>query len=172
MAYADLATVQATDPGDPLTAAWCDQVRDNEEFLIDPPFASVFNNAAVSVADNTITALTANSENFDNDALHSTVTNTGRLTVQTEGRYEFTCRVNFAADITDGRRVLQLRKNGGTGITVASHRAVIDGNSQTLSGFLKDAMLAGDYIEVLCLHTAGNALNVTLQEFTAEFITR
>lgn len=172
MAYADLATVQATDPGDPLTAAWCDQVRDNEEFLIDPPFASVFNNTTQSVADNTITLLTANAENFDNDAMHSTVTNTGRLTAQTEGRYEFTCRVNFQADTTEGRRVLQIRKNGGTAITVNSSRAVIDGNSQTLSGFLKDTAIAGDYWEVLCLHTAGNALTVTLQEFTAEFITR
>jgi hypothetical protein len=147
-------------------------LRDNFEFLIDPPACSAFNNTTQSVADATTTTLTANSENFDNDAMHSTVTNTARLTVQTPGRYEFTCRVNFQADITDGRRELILRKNGTTSVIVNATRAIVDGTSMTISGFLKDTMIAGDYYECRVSHTAGNALNVTLQEFTALFMTR
>lgn len=172
MAYVDLVTIHNPSTGTVAPAAWGDQIRDNLEFLIDPPFAAAFNSAAVSVADNTLTTLNADSELFDNDAIHSTVSNTSRLTVQTAGRYEFTVRVNFQADTTDGRRVIQLRKNGTTSVTVNSSRAVIDGNSQTISGLLKDTMIVGDYYEARVLHTAGNALDVTLQEFTAEFITR
>lgn len=172
MPYVDPNTIHDPVTGTVAPAAWGDVVRDDLEFLVDPPAASVFNNAAVSVANDTLTTLNADSENFDNDAIHSTVTNPSRLTAQTAGRYEFTARVNFQADTTDGRRVIQLRKNGAGGITVSSHRAVVDGNSQTLSGFLKDIMIVGDYWEVRVLQNAGNALDVTLQEFTALFITR
>lgn len=132
----------------------------------------MFDSTGQTVADNTTTTLSADSELFDNDAMHSTVTNTSRITVQTAGRYDFTCRVNFQADITDGRRVIQMRYNGTTTTTLLSVRAVVDGNSQTISGSMKAIMAASDYMEVRVLHTAGNNLTVTLQEFTALFITR
>lgn len=172
MAYADLATIQDTDPGDILTAAWCDQVRDNEEFLIDPPACSVFASAGQVVNDATVTTLTANSETFDNDSMHSTSSNTSRITAQTAGRYDVDCRVNFQADITDGRRVIRFLKNGVDVVTAASQRNVIDGNSITISGSMKAVLAAGEYIEVQVFHNAGNNLSVTLEEFAATFITR
>lgn len=172
-AYVDLVTIHDPTTGNVAPAAWGDQIREDFEALIDPPFVAAFNSAAVSVANNSLTVLNADSESFDNDGMHSTVSNTSRLTVQKAGRYEFTCRVNFQADVVDNtRRVIQIRKNGAGGITVNSSRVVNDGNSQTISGFLKDTMVATDYMEVLCLQNSGGALNVTLQEFTAEFITR
>lgn len=172
MPYVDPNTIHNPATGTVAPAAWGDVIRDDLEFLVDPPAASVFNSAAVSVADNTLTTLNANSELFDNDAMHSTSVNTSRLTAQTAGRYLITARVNFAADITDGRRVIQLRKNGSGGTTVSSHRAVIDGSSQTLVGFILDIMAVTDYWECRVLHTAGAALDCTLQEWSALFITR
>lgn len=173
MSYVDPATVHDPVTGTVAPAAWGDVIRDDLEFLIDPPACSVFNNTTQSVANNTEATLTANSENFDNDAMHSTVTNTARITVQTAGRYEFTCRVNFQADITpDTRRQITLRKNGTTSVVVAAHPGITDSTSMTISGFLKDTMAAADYYEVRILQNSGNALNITLQEFTALFITR
>lgn len=172
MAYIDPNTIHNPATGTVAPAAWGDVIRDDLEFLVDPPTCSVFDSTGNTVADNTVTTVSADSENFDNDAMHSTVTNNSRITVQTAGRYEFYARVNFSADITDGRRVIQLRKNGTTTTTVLSTRAVIDGSSQTLSGSMKIVMAAADYIEVRVLHTAGNNLTVTLQEFAALFITR
>ena len=87
------------------------QVRDNLEFLIDPPACSVFNTVAQSLATGSATVLDANSENFDNDAMHSNVTNNSRITVQTAGRYLFYTRVEFAANAT-GVREIRFNKNG------------------------------------------------------------
>lgn len=172
MAYVDPNTIHNPATGTVAPAAWGDVVRDDLEFLVDPPTCSVFDSAGDTVGNDTVTTLSADSENFDNDAMHSTVTNDSRITVQTAGRYEFYARVNFQADTTDGRRVIQLRLNGTTATTLISTRSVVDGNSQTISGSMKQVMSAADYMECRALHTAGNNLTVTLQEFAALYITR
>jgi hypothetical protein len=171
VAYADLATVQTTDPGDVLTAAWCDQVRDNEEFLIDPPACSVFASGAQSVADDTGTDLTANSENFDNDSMHSTSSDTARITIQTPGRYLVFGQVVFAAD-ADGRRALLFRVNNTTDYNVQAVLSVGAINSMAISGVRALTLAAGDYVTCRVVHTAGGSLNVTLNEFASFFMTR
>lgn len=173
MSYIDPNTIHNPATGTVAPATWGDVIRDDLEFLIDPPTCSVFDAGGQTVTNDTITSLSADSENFDNDAMHSTVTNTGRITVQTAGRYEFYARVNFQANSTAAkRRVIQLRKNGTTTFTVMSVPNVEDGNSQTISGALKDTMGVGDYYEVRALQNSGISLTVTLNEFAALYITR
>lgn len=58
-------------------------VRDNLNYLYNPPSCAVFNNAAISIPNATWTALTFNSERWDPAGLHSIVTNTGRITALT-----------------------------------------------------------------------------------------
>jgi hypothetical protein len=171
VAYVDLATIQATDPGDILTAAWCDQARDNEEFLIDPPACSVYNSTSVSVADATGVELSADTEAFDNDSLHSTSSNQTRITFQTAGRYTMKATVDFAPDV-DGSRRLDFIYNGSTVVkcmNIASGSAI---SNATITGVRDFVVVAGDYAEVRVTHTAGAALNVQLLEFAATFITR
>src|SRR5678815_101030 len=98
MAYADPLTIQTLNVNDILTAAVMMCFRNNGEFLIDPPAFSVFNSTAQSVADATATALTADSESFDNAAWHSTGSNTSRATCTTAGRYLPFATVQYAAD--------------------------------------------------------------------------
>jgi hypothetical protein len=168
MAYADLATVQATDPGSILTAAWCDQVRDNEEFFIAPPSCHVYNSAAVSVNNATDTQLGADSERWDTNAMHSTVSVTSRITMQTAGKHRLVSNVAFAADV-DGRRLCAFLINGTTTFGGTQLQAVTTGNSTVVSFEDTYEFAAGDYVEIRVHHTAGAALNVTLVEFSAEF---
>ena len=154
-----------------LTAALMTQARNNDEFLIDPPACSVFNSAAVSVATGTSsTALTANSEQFDNNAMHSTATNTSRITIQTAGRYLFVATVAFAANATGNRR-LAFRVNGST----VYESTLVGGtatNSIVLTAPRMLTLAAADYVEALIWQTSGGNLDVTLHEFACTFITR
>src|SRR4051794_16526480 len=54
------------------------------------PSCAVYNDAAQSIPDGALTALTFNTEHFDTDSIHSTSSNTSRLTCQTAGIYVIT----------------------------------------------------------------------------------
>lgn len=169
MAYADLLTIQTLNTGDILTAAAMTQVRNNDEFLIDPPACSVFNSAVQSITNNTLTALTANSEFFDNAAMHSTSTNTSRITATTAGRYEVCAAVNWAASAT-GERLLEFFVNAttryGAGVYPAPATVAQTVGSRTIT------LAAGDYVECRVRQISGGALDATLLEFVALFRTR
>lgn len=170
MPYVDPNTVHDPVTGTVAPAAWGDAVRDSLEFLIDPPLCNVFNSAAQSVPNDTSTAMTANSERDDNDAMHSTVSNTSRITAQTAGRYLVTCAVVFAANAT-GRRAVDFRVNGTTTHNVLSSLP-ISTNSLAITGSRLLTFAAGDYVECMSYQNSGAALNVTLNEFGAVFLTR
>lgn len=170
MPYVDLNTLHNPATGTIAPASWGDQARDNLEFLIDPPTCSVFNSAAQSIANVTTVSLLADSENFDNDAMHSTVTNTSRITAQTAGRYLFIATVSYATGT--GRRVTSFLKNGTTVINGATVPAVAGGVVDRISIARSVVMAAGDYLEVQANHNNGANLNVTLDEFVAMFLTR
>ncbi len=170
MAYAALSTIQTIATGQVFTAATLQQANDNDEFLINPPACSIKETTAQPVADSTATALTSDEENFDNDSMHSTTTNTSRITIQTAGRYLLYAVVSFASDL-DGQRVLDFRVNGTTAYEV--FRANTGGTGVIVATAVKTLVLsAADYVEIRASHNAGNALDVTLVEFAAIFITR
>jgi hypothetical protein len=167
----DLNTVHNPATGTVAPAAWGDQIRENQEFLIDPPGCSVFHSTTQSIATATVVVLNANSENFDNDAMHSTVTNNSRITIQTAGRYLITAAVQWDTNANNDRQVL-LRKNGVVQ-SIAANTQVRAGVGNT--GFTVVATTiaaAGDYIEAFCRQTSGGNLNVELLEFVALFLTR
>jgi hypothetical protein len=172
MAYADLATIQDTDPGDILTAAWCDQVRDNEEFLIDPPSCSVFNSATQTLSSTSVTwtSLTCDSENFDNDSMHSTSSNTARITAQTTGRYQLTATLEYVANST-GFRGVRFFENGAT-IYLSQLLLPVTGAATRIQGTRNITLTAGEYVEVQGIQNSGGNLDVTVVEFAALFITR
>ena len=119
MAYVDPNTVTNPTAGQPLPAAFLDVVRDDLEFLVNPPSVSVFNNTTQNVLDDTLTVLTANSENFDNDSMHSTASNTSRITINTAGRYVFGATVQFDPSVT-GHRLLEFYKNATTRYVIST----------------------------------------------------
>jgi hypothetical protein len=170
MPYVDPNTIHNPATGTIAPAAWGDVLRDDLEFLIDPPACDVFNSSAVSVNNATETILNADSERFDNDAMHSTASNTSRITIQTAGRYYVRAAVGFAGDADGNRRITFLIN--GTTASIRLDQGPGTSGSIILGAFGDFILSAADFIEVRVLHAAGAALNVTLHSFAATFITR
>ena len=170
-AYADLNTIQTFNAGDILTAAAMQQNRDNHEFFIDPPACSVFNSTTQNVATSTEGTLTANSESFDNDSMHSTASSTEDITAQTAGRYLAFTTVNFAAD-ADGSRRLFFRQNGATAFECFNIPAGSSVSTVRITGIRAITLADGDTVSTHIIHTAGNSLAITLEEFGLLFLTR
>lgn len=172
MPYVDINTVQSYNPGDILTGAALQQIRNNGEFFIDPPACSVYNSVVQSTGDAAVVALSANSENYDNDSMHSTSTNNSRITAMTAGRYLVTFVVSFTAN-ANGWRFVEVIKNGATVTRMTSSRPEATGTLATqLSGALTLVLSAGDYIQCRSYQNSGGALDVSLNEFAAMFMTR
>lgn len=120
--------------------------------------ARVTHNVDQSIPNGTVTTLAFNTESFDTDAIHDTVTNNSRLTCKTAGVYAIFGGLRFASNAT-GRRFALILLNGITNIAVYSSNADAGGQHQmTISHMYKLAV--NDYLELQVLQTSGGALNV------------
>ena len=128
-----------------------------------PTFAGCLltNAASQSIAYNTVTALTFDTERIDTDAYHSTSTNTSRITIPAgkAGKYLITWRVTWAYN-TSGDRAYYLYKNGtilDAGYGGASTSTVVQQQQVTIA-----TLAENDYLEVFVLQSiaAATALSV------------
>lgn len=145
------------------------RVNDTAARLLDPvvPQARVYNSANISISNNTVTALTFNSERFDNGDLHSTSSNTDRLTAPVTGLYAFGATVQFASNAT-GRRQVTLTVNGTE--VAADERVPVNGAVTIISVSSAWQLTAGDIVRVAVFQTSGGALNVQAgSNYTPEF---
>ena len=165
MAYSDPGAVTA---GDPLPAAYLNTTRANGAWFSEPPQCSVFNSSVQSVPNSTVTAMLCGSESLDNDEMHSTASNTSRITAVNAGRYTFTGTAQFAIDGTGtGMRRLSFRLNGTTEYDLVQVAAVSTLSSVILSGSRTFTLDISDYVEMVVLQSSGGALNVTALAFEA-----
>ena len=160
MAYTAPANAVA---GTVLTAAYLNAyLRDNILWLAtDSPAVRVYNNADLTLTTGVNTALTFNQERFDNAGVHSTSSNTGRLTIPTGagGKYLFGGSVVFAFNAT-GDRGHHGWLNGVTTIVDNAARAGgTFGNAMTYSAVY--ALTAADYLTMVCYQGSGGNLNIT-----------
>lgn len=120
--------------------------------------ARVYNSANISVSNATVTALTFNSERFDTDSIHSTASNTSRLTATTAGVYQITGHVRWASNAT-GSRLLYIRENGTAAISYEQIAASVNGEGiMDVTALWK--LAAGEYVELVTWQNSGGALNV------------
>jgi hypothetical protein len=117
-------------------------------------------NASTVLSNNTDTILTFTGELYDTDTMHSTSSNTGRITIPSGkgGYYEFRWSMVFDNNSSGNRRV-RLLKNGssyefgpiltikGDGLTGLSNSSVV-------------STVAGDYWELQAFQDSGGSLNV------------
>lgn len=137
---------------------------------------SLYDSGSVqSLANNTATALTFNSENYDTDGYHSTSSNTSRITIPSGlGGYYLITVSNLTWDLNGtGRRGFSINKNGALaayGIDIAGHASIYVGNT----GSFVLNLAVGDYIEIYATQTSGGNLNVYKRDadrvFTAQLI--
>ena len=120
-------------------------------------------NSAANITIEVACVITYDTESYDNDTMHSTVSKTSRMTFNTAGVYDVTAGIEWAANAT-GYRQAAIYLNGG--VTAADILAIdLDvtasatfGNRLNLSTQYK--FIVGDYIEVKVDHNCGVALNV------------
>ena len=125
---------------------------------------------ATSVLDTSLTTATWTnmlfaSEEYDTGAMHSTSSNTGRLTVVDDGLYQVTASVFLNYHAGNKFCGLMLRKNaagsstGGTLITQST--TIMSDNAVVITGAELNTHLrlaAADYLELFVLQNSGGAL--------------
>jgi hypothetical protein len=144
-----------------LTAAQLNtQLRDNMLYLsTDKPIWYVSNSVAQSTATATQTAITYDTEAIDNANLHSTTTNTSRITFATTGKYLAGVQFNFASNATGYRQASFYYNGVATGAQVMQLPVTGVVTSIVLTTIL--SVTASSYLETFALQTSGGALTVT-----------
>lgn len=120
----------------------------------------VYNDANIATANGASYTLTFNSELYDTDTMHSTVSATDRITITTTGVYMVWANVTFAYD-ADGVRALYIYNNG----TDIIGRVQVDrvGNSYGSTIMQISAiysLTAGDFLQLVAEQNSGGNLNV------------
>jgi hypothetical protein len=116
-------------------------------------------NGSQSIANNTGTDLTFNSENFDTDGFHDTSTNTARITIPTGkgGKYAINAHVEWASNAT-GTRNIYIYKNNTS--SLASQFQSSQASDFGMEVNTIASLSAGDYITLQVYQTSGSSLNV------------
>lgn len=140
-----------------------------EGLFFDPPACRVTNSIAIATVDNVEKLLTFDTERFDTDSMHSTVSATDRITFNTPGVYSVRLDFEFPTNGT-GYRYGIIRLGGVTPIAFESKTAssVITGVGFSIGTIYKFA--AGDFVSASVFQNSGGALNINKSgNFSPEF---
>ena len=157
---AGLVTVTTPVAGTPVSSTTFGiPVSTDVPVLANPPTAKLTNSVGISIANNTATALTWDTESWDAAGGHSTVTNPSRYTCQTgyAGKYRVDVVVYYVANAT-GAREAWFEVNGTSqpaGSSLLPGAATI----VSVSAFAVVQLAVGDYVEAFTLQTSGGALS-------------
>lgn len=145
--------------GTTIASTWGNSVKAATDYLANPPACRVYNSANLSIPDNALTALTFNTERYDTDSMHSTVTNTGRITFTTAGIYNvgFVGSFDAAAQAITYAEV-NIRRAGTDVIANQALATIPVGFTVPLHVTTQFKFAAADYIEVVVYQD--NAANV------------
>ncbi len=138
-------------------------VRDNVSWIaVDSPACRAWNSAAITTTNVTATAITMDSERFDNAGVHSTVTNTSRFTVPTGGGGKYICTGATSWSTASGAgtyRAAALYVNGTIRIgQINTAPSASHGSDATICAVY--ALVAADYVELFATQDSGSFLNV------------
>jgi hypothetical protein len=119
--------------------------------------ASVYKSGNQSIANNTTTTITWDSEDFDTNAFHDNSTNNSRMTIPVgyAGKYSITGLVSWGSSAT-GYRLVEIFKNGATAGFMWSGAM----SAYYAVAVIKILNLAeGDYVEIKGYQNSGGNLN-------------
>lgn len=126
--------------------------------LANPPACRVFRTTNLGVANNTLTAVNFNQEEYDTDTMHSVSASTSRITVNTDGVYVVTFNATWNKNVT-GYRYAAIRKNG-TDILGAESKMPGQADLYVAHALtVQHAFVATDYVEGVVLQTSGGSLS-------------
>jgi hypothetical protein len=136
-------------------------VEDVLDWLLDGyPRVHAYDATGNACLDTTSKLILWDSEGYDNDNMHSTSSNTSRITFTTAGLYDVDIQMMFASAAYTGNTAMDVRMNAGGasgGGTRLINRFFNDTGTATAVPALRliRAFSAGDYIEVFVLQTSG-----------------
>jgi hypothetical protein len=137
--------------GDLATAAMLNQdLRDNVAFLANPPACRVYKAAVQSLTNNSEASVIFDTERYDTNSMHDTVTNNTRITFNTAGLYVITCCLEMV-DRTDYTEVYAFLRLNGAGNGIAIDRRVSADAADLVSALnlvTTYKFAAADYVEV------------------------
>lgn len=145
-----------------LTWSNCDFLHMNETRTV-----RVYRSTAQSIPNITNTAIAFDSETYDAHNMHSTVSNTSRLTAVMHGKYHIYASIRFAANAT-GYRYVQLRVDGTTYIA-ADKRAALASGTQFFTVSTEINLALGQYAELIVYQDSGGSLNVDATSYSPIF---
>ena len=130
---------------------------------------ALYKSGAQSINNNTATAITFDTENFDSDGYHSTVTDTSRITIPSGkgGKYLFTFTISWASNATGARIIYAF--NGTNDNELFSVEPVSAAFNTRHSGSYILDISAGSYLELRAYQSSGGALNVNGTAFETKF---
>lgn len=123
----------------------------------------VYNSVSQSIPDSSATAVTFDTESFDTDTIHDTVSNTSRLTVPTGvTKVRLTAQVFWATNATGTRRASIYK--GGVATYVGNPIDLVNAgtSTSTIQQVVSPPLtvVAGNYFELYVTQTSGGALNI------------
>lgn len=173
MPYADPQSTHNPTTGQVIPASWGDIIRDDLQYLaVNYPHCSIKETTAQAVTTSTWTALTSNEENYDVGGMHSTVSNTSRITVPSGegGVYDITVAVTHAQPGgAANERFVGVGLNGATPAYSLTSDTALTSSATSQSGATSMVLAAGDFVECKVFHTRGSNLDITLNDFTVKW---
>jgi hypothetical protein len=129
----------------------------------------LFNTTNQSIPTNTPTEVTLNSEAFDTNGFHSTVTNTARITIPAgyAGKYLVTASWEWDGGSTTGARETFVRKNGNLALGNVNYIGASPHQSYTQNVIFIIDLIVGDYLSMwVQQNSGGNANGQCTQNYT------
>lgn len=159
--------------GEVVTAALMNvHLRDNISFLANPPRCRL-KTSSQPTNNNAWTAVAFTLEDWDTDNMHSTSTNTSRITATTAGIYQIHGIGQWAANAT-GQRFVGLSKNGSVTPNEGRVGGVAPaGTTVPALGITNDVSLsATNWVELMVFQDTGAALNIAVEGGAPVFVAR
>ena len=119
--------------------------------------ARVYHDANQTIASATNTILAFNSERFDTDTIHDTVTNNSRLTCKTAGKYLIIGSIKWQSTSAGNYRRTQIYLNGATSIAEAN---IGPENEWQITVSCIYDLAVNDYVEIRVIQDSGVSLTV------------
>lgn len=121
----------------------------------------VYNSADESIPDGTFTVVTFDSERYDTDTMHSTSSNTGRITFTTAGIYNVHAQIQWDVPGTNGFNFqAEIRLNGATIIALVNIENANTNSFVRMEIATDYQFAAADYVELLVSQNTGGAFLV------------
>lgn len=143
-----------------VTATQLQQLSDALSLFNDPDRCKAYQTSAVTSLNNTTgTLILFDAEEYDTNSMHSTSTNTSRITIQQDGHYLILGSIGYAANTT-GYRNAHLLVNG-TAIARAAVQSPPTVNAVVQVSSFKD-LVATNYVELQGQQSSGGALDTVV----------